>query len=69
MFNLLIVLLLVSGLNSQILDLGTDCGLGTQVSENKIYGGSIAKKGDWGWQVFNLFQFKKNLNFIGLGRH
>ncbi len=43
----------MSSISAQILDLGTDCGLGTVLIENKIYGGSIAKKGDWGWQVNN----------------
>jgi hypothetical protein len=35
---------------AQILNLGSDCGLGTS-DVNKITGGTKAKKGNWGWQV------------------
>ncbi len=43
---------------TQILNLGTDCGLGTS-SISKIVGGSPAKKGDWGWQVIIKFLILK----------
>ena len=41
---------------AQYLDLGTDCGLGTELHGiNKIIGGGPARKKDWGWQVNNRF--------------
>ena len=37
------------------MELNSDCGQGTN-SVDKIVGGSMAKHGDWGWQVgFNAF--------------
>jgi secreted trypsin-like serine protease len=59
MFSLLLEFIFVSSITAQTLNLGTDCGLGTVLTENKIYGGSIAKKGDWGWQVNNHLNSKK----------
>lgn len=41
--------------SAQVFDLGYDCGRGTN-SPSKIVGGTVAAKGDWGWQVaFKIF--------------
>ncbi len=46
---------LIVGASAQTINLNTDCGRGTN-SLSKIVGGTVANKGDWGWQVaFKIF--------------
>lgn len=57
--NLLLIslALLAVGTTAQVFDLGTDCGLGTS-SVDKIVGGTVAQKGDWGWQI-GMYRFRR----------
>jgi len=52
---LVVLALLCVGTYAGHLNMNTDCGRGTN-SVSKIVGGSVAKVGDWGWQVaFKIF--------------